>query len=369
MPCSTSINRALPALSRRQLLAAVCGAGLVLCAAVPTARGAQQPWEGVPADEPLRVAALKGPTAMGLVKLMDETDGAAQDGSDAARAYEFSIMAAPDEITPLLVKGELDIACVPANLASVLYNKTDGDVRVLAVNTLGVLYIVEMGDQVADIADLAGRTVFASGKGSTPEYALTYLLRANGLEPGEDVEVEWKSEHTECLASLLAAGEGAVALLPQPFVTSAQAKSPQVRVAIDLNDAWDACQRGEEEPSRLLTGVVLARAEVVEERPDAVDAFMADYAASVAYVNANVDEAAELVGAYGIIDAAVARTALPACNIVFIEGAPMRAALEGYLEVLYGQDPASVGGALPGDDFYYRGDERPDGDAAAVSAS
>lgn len=350
-----------PLLSRRALLSLATAVGVAaLC-------GTRSGTAAAAADGPLRVAALKGPTAMGLVKLMDDVDG-----GRAEHAYDVSILASPDEIVPLLVKGELDCACVPANLASVLYSKTEGGVCVLAVNTLGVLYIVETGDEIDGIDDLQGRTLYASGKGSTPEYALNYLLGAYGLEPGRDLEVEWKSEHTECLASLLAAGEGAVALLPQPFVTSAQAKNPQVRVAVDLTQAWDACQEGSENPSRLLTGVVVARAEAIRDRADDIDAFMADYADSVAFVNANLDQAAELVGAYDIVDEEVARVALPACNIVFEAGAAMRTALEGYLGVLYDADPTSVGGALPDGDFYYRGDEDlvfDDADAAAVTTS
>ena len=191
------------------------------------------------AESAPRVAALKGPTAMGMVKMM----------SDAPDAYGFTISAAIDEITPKLVKGEVDIAAVPANMASVLYNNTEGAVKVLAINTLGVLYIVENGDSgVSSIADLKGRTLYASGKGASPEYALNYLLAQNGLDPETDVTVEYKSEHAECLASLLA-NEGSLALLPQPFVTTAQMKQPTVQVALDLNDEWAKAQEGSEAPA------------------------------------------------------------------------------------------------------------------------
>ena len=290
-----------------------------------------------------RVAALKGPTAMGMVKMM----------SDAPDAYDFTISAAIDEITPKLVKGEVDIAAVPANMASVLYNNTEGAVKVLAINTLGVLYIVENGDSgVSSIADLKGRTLYASGKGASPEYALNYLLAQNGLDPETDVTVEYKSEHAECLASLLA-NEGSLALLPQPFVTTAQTKSENIRVALDLTEEWDTIQAESNAPSTLVTGVVVGRTEFVEEHPEAVSAFLDHYQASVEYVNANVDEAAQLVGQYEIVTAEVAQKALPECNIVFIEGAEMKDSLSGYLSVLFEQNPKSVGGALPNDAFYY----------------
>ena len=314
----------------------------MLCAAVMTLGAAAL------AETDVNVTALKGPTAMGMVKLMDEAESGAVDGN----AYTFDIAAAVDEVTPKIVKGETDIAAVPANLASVLYNNTQGEVQVLAVNTLGVLYIVESGDSVNSVEDLRGKTIYASGKGATPEYALNYILSENGIDPEKDVTIEWKSEHAECLAALLAE-DNAIAMLPQPFVTTAQTKSDKIQVRLDLTAEWDAIQKDSEAPSQLITGVVVARKAFVEENPEAVAAFMDSYAASVDFVNANIDEAAELVGKYEIVPAAVAQKAIPACNITFIAGDEMKQALSGYLNVLFEQNPKAVGGVMPGDDFYY----------------
>ena len=262
--------------------------------------------------------------------------------------YEFTLAASADEVSPKLMQGELDIACVPANLASVLYNRTDGGVVTLAVNTLGVLYIVENGNSVQSMADLAGRTIVASGKGSTPEYALRYLLTENGIDPDTGVTIDWKSEHSECVASL-ASGAATIAMLPQPFVTVAQTQLPDLRVALDLTEEWDALDNG----SALLTGVVVARADFVKEHPAAVSNFLAQYSASVDWVNANTAEAAELIGGYDIVDATVAEKALPYCNIVCVTGTEMMDMLSGYLSVLWEQDAESVGGGMPNDDFYY----------------
>ncbi len=289
--------------------------------------------------EGVRVAALKGPTAMGMVAMMNESDN-----------YDFEICAAADEITPKLAKGEIDIAALPANLAAVLYQRMEGEIEVLAVNTLGVLYIVTTDDSVNGIADLKGRTIYSAGKGATPEYALNYILRANGLEPGADVTVEYKAEHSECLSALLS-DEGSLALLPQPFITTALSKAPGMRVAIDLNAEWDALQNG----SALITGVVVARRVFVRDNSEIVSAFMDDYAASVEWVNANTADAAALIEKFDIVPAAVAEQALPACNICFIRGEEMKTKLSGYLGVLCEADSASVGGALPDDDFYYAG--------------
>ena len=290
----------------------------------------------------VRVGALKGPTAMGMVEMMQ----------DKADAYDFTLAAAPDEIVPLLVKGELDIAAVPANLGAVLYNNTQGAVKVLAVNTLGVLYIVERGDTVHSVADLKGRTLVTAGKGSTPEYALNYILKGNGLDPEADLTIEFKSEHAECLAAMLQ-DESVVAMLPQPFATVAQAKAEDIRIALDLTAEWDALQANAETPSAMITGVAVARAAFIEEQPEAVAQFMADYAESVAFVQENMADAAALIGQFDIFEAGPAQKALPYCNIVFIAGEEMRERLGGYLAALAEQDPAAVGGALPGEDFYY----------------
>lgn len=311
-----------------------------------------------PAEEPVnvRVAALKGPTAMGMVKMMKDSDKKMAQITDSSEAYDgesgnlynFTLAASADEVTPGLMQGELDIACVPANLASVLYNRTEGGIVTLAVNTLGVLYIVENGNAVASMADLAGKTIVASGKGSTPEYALRYLLTENGIDPDTGVTIDWKSEHSECVASL-ASGAATIAMLPQPFVTVAQTQLPDLRVALDLTEEWDALDNG----SALLTGVVVARADFVKEHPAAVSDFLEQYSASVDWVNANTADAAELIGGYDIVDAAVAEKALPYCNIVCVTGTEMMDMLSGYLSVLWEQDAESVGGAMPNDDFYY----------------
>ena len=325
-------------------MAALCLAlVLTLTAAACGKQEEEQPQEVT--GEQYSVAALKGPTAMGLVKLMHDAE---QEDASFVNDYTFTLAASADEVAPLLIKGELDMACVPANLAATLYQKTEGQIVTLGINTLGVLYIVENGNAVRSMEDLAGKTIVASGKDSTPEYALNYLLEENGLSPMDDVIVDWKSEHSECV-SALATGAATIAMLPQPFVTVAQSKIPDLRVALDLTQEWDALDNG----SALLTGVVVARREVVESNPAAVDAFLSDYAASVEWVNANTADAAALIGDYGIVEAAMAEQALPYCNIVCITGTEMKDKLSGYLQVLCDADSASVGGAMPGDDFYY----------------
>ena len=279
----------------KKLLALCLTLALVLSLAA-CGKQEEQPPETTPAS--YRIAALKGPTAMGLVKLMQDAAGGSV---ESGHPYDFTLAGSADEVTPALIKGELDMACVPANLAAVLYGKTEGAVEVLAVNTLGVLYIVENGSAVQSIADLKGQTIVAAGKGSTPEYALRYLLSENGIDPDNDVTIDWKNEHSECVAAL-ASNQATIALLPQPFVTVAQGQVEGLRVALDLSAEWDKLDNG----SRLITSVLVARKVFADEHPAAVRTFLSEYAASTDYANANPAEAAVRVEKYGIVKAAVA---------------------------------------------------------------
>ena len=342
-------------LSRRGFLG-VAGAG-VATLALSACVGTQDEKDAQPSSDAdagqadpvtVRTSALKGPTAMGLVEFMSLADAGELSDND----YQFQIVASPDEVTPLISKGEVDIAAVPANLASVLYNKTEGGVRVIAINTLGVLYICELGDTVHSVADLKGKTIYASGKGSTPEYGLAYVLEKNGLVVGTDVQIEWKSEHAECVQALATSSGPAVAMLPQPFVTTAQAQNDKIRVALDLTEEWDRVQMGDEKSS-MITGVAIVRSAFADENPEVLDAFIGHYVDSVDFVNNNVADAAELVGSYDIVPAAVAEKAIPECNIVCVTGEDMAEQLSGYLAVLADQNAKAVGGALPGEDFYY----------------
>lgn len=293
----------------------------------------------------LRVAGLKGPTTMGLINLVDDV---AQGESDID--LDFTMYGAADEIVPLLVKGELDAAAVPANLAATLYQKTEGAVQVAAINTLGVLYIVENSDaEYHSIADLKGKTILTTGKGTTPEYVLRYVLSENGLDPDTDVTIEYFSESTEVVAQMTARGEGTIAMLPQPFVTSALSQVEGLSVKFDMTEEWEKVAG-----SQLVTGVLVARTDAIEADPEAFDAFLTAYQASTEAANTDLEGTAALCESYGIVaKAALAQKALPECNIVFVTGDEMRTALETYFQVLYDADPSSVGGALPDDGFYY----------------
>jgi NitT/TauT family transport system substrate-binding protein len=293
----------------------------------------------------VRIGSLKGPTSMGLLFLMEEDESGRCENN-----YEFKMAVAADELLPLIVKGELDIALVPANVASVLYNKTEGGVVVLNINTLGVLYLVS-GDKTIDSMEaLKGRTVYLTGKGTTPDYVLRYLLAAGGLSE-DDCMLEYRSEATE-VAALLAENPEAVGLLPQPFVTVACMQNEQLGVVLDLNKEWSKAQ--EEAEEGMVTGVTVVRREFLEENKEAVDLFIADHKASASAINEAPAIGAEYVVKREIITKApVAQKAIPQCNITCISGDEMKQALEYYLKVLYEQSPESVGGALPQEDFYY----------------
>lgn len=292
------------------------------------------------------VASLKGPTTMGMVKLMQDAEA-----GETFNTYDVTMYGAADEISAGIANGNIDIANVPCNLASVLYNKTGGAISVVAINTLGVLYVVETGEAIQSVEDLKGKTIYSTGKGTTPEFALNYILRENGIDPETDVTIEYKSEATE-VAAVLAEAEDAIAVLPQPFVTTAMMQNENLRIALSLTDEWDKLQGND--GSTLVTGVTIVRNEVLEENPQAFAEFLKEYEASVAYTESNADETAALIASYEIVPKEpVAKKALPYCNISFISGEEMKEKVSGYLEVLYDADPTSVGGTLPDDAFYY----------------
>lgn len=314
----------------------------------PSATGGAQSTQSAQGGQKtaVKVAGLKGPTGIGMVKLMqDSKKGGAQND------YSFELVGAPDNIVSMISNGSVDIAAVPTNMAATLYNKTGGKVKLLALNTLGVLYILEKGESIQSIADLKDKTIYATGQASTPEYALNYILEANGLKAGQDVKVEYLAEHSELAAKALA-GQADIIMLPEPFVTTVLSKDAGFRVAVDLNNEW---KEASEDSSIFSMGALMVRTEFLENNKAAVDKFLEEYAASVKYVNENVDAAAELVAAENIMASKeLAAKAIPNCNIVYIEGKEMQEKTQPFLKLLYDNNPKSVGGSLPGEDFYYK---------------
>jgi NitT/TauT family transport system substrate-binding protein len=283
---------------------------------------------------PIPVATLAGPTGMGMVQMMDND------------AYDISILTSPDQITPKIINGEVSAAAIPSNLGALLYNKLGGQIQVVAVNTTGVLYILENGDTVSSLEDLAGKTIYATGQGATPEYVLNKILADNGLD---DVNVEYMGAHAD-LANALASGEVTLALLPEPFVSVVLAKNSDVSVKIDINKEWQSIFG---EDAAIPMGVLVASSEFAADT-DAMDQLIADYSASVEYVNGDIPSASEDIAAAGIVaSGAVAASAIPRCGITFQTGEACKAMLADYFDVMYESNPESLGGALPGDDFYF----------------
>jgi NitT/TauT family transport system substrate-binding protein len=314
-------------------------------APAPAVETADAPHDGNAETVTVRIGAMSGPTAMGMVKLMSDSEAGA-----AENVYDFADLAteASAMVTPL-AQGELDIAAVPSNLAAALYAKTNGGIRVLAVNTLGVLNLLERGETITGVKDLTGKKLYATGQGAVPEFVIRYLLTGNGIDPDQDLEIQWCADTTEAL-SYLKEAEGAIAVLPQPFATAAMSQVEGLRIVQDLNDAWAELDPGCE----ITTGVTVVRTAFAEEHPEAVETFLKEYSASAAYASEDVEGAAALTEKYGIVaKAPLAQKALPKCHIVCLTGSEMKEALEGFLQVLFDQKPEAVGGAMPGDDFYY----------------
>jgi NitT/TauT family transport system substrate-binding protein len=283
---------------------------------------------------PLAVATLAGPTGMGMIQLFDNP------------AYEVSLLTSPDQISPKVISGEVSVATIPSNLAAVLYNKMQGGIKIVSVNTMGVLYIVENGDTVSSIEDLAGKTLYATGQGATPEYVLNKILKENGLE---DVNVEYMGAHAD-LANAVAAGDVSLALLPEPYVSSVLAQNTDVTVKLDINEEW---RKIFGEDAGMPMGVTVV-SDALASDTASMNQLIADYTASVDYVLSDTDSAAADIVAKQIVGAeAVAKAAIPRCGISFITGEDCAAILDDYFQVMFESNPQSLGGAIPDQDIYY----------------
>ena len=285
---------------------------------------------------------LNGPTGMGAAKLLADNDA-----GETANHYEVTLGSDPSsEIVPKLNNGELDMAALPTNVAANLYNKT-GKIQLLALNTLGVLHILENGNTVNSLADLSGRTLYAINQGTNTEYVLDYLLTQSGLDPESDVDIQWKA--SEEVTALMAAGEIDLCMLPVPAATTVLAQNPDVRDAVDLSDAWTESGAA----GTFTMGCVVVRTEFAQEHPEAVSAFLTEYEASINYIKDDPEAGAALIEQYGIVPkAAIAQAAIPQANMIFTAGADMKS-ISSYYEVLFAADPESIGGSIPDDAFYY----------------
>lgn len=288
---------------------------------------------------------ISGPTGIGAVNLMDKAEK-----GEGSENYNFTVAASPDEVVSKISNGEADIAAVATNMASSLYNKTKGGVKIIAVNTMGVLYVLNnKGNEVKSIADLKGRTIYTTGQGANPQYIIEYLLTENGVDPAKDVKIEYKAEGTD-LVPVWANDPEAVIIAPQPVASTINAKYEDSTQSLDLTEEWTKVSPD----SALMMGCVVVRTEFLNENPQAVEAFLTDYEQSINAVTEDIETTASLCEKYGIVAAAaVAKKAIPYCNICFVTGSEMKEQLTGYLNVLYTANPKSIGGAMPGDDFWY----------------
>lgn len=277
-----------------------------------------------------KIVGISGPTGVGMVHLMED--------------YDITLSSAPEEVVGKVANKEADIAAVPTNVAAALYKKTNGALKVLCVNTLGVLYIMDKDGSIKSFADLDGKTIYTMGEGSNPQYTLEYLLKKNNV----NATLKFAATNDELVAKM-AKGEAEIAMVPQPAATTAAAKTG-FKIALDVTAEWDKVSTD----SKLMMGCIVVRNEYLEANPKTVEQFLADYKASIEKVNTDVASAAALCEQYKIIPAAaVAEKAIPKCNIVYMDGADMKSGLEGYLNVLFNANPASIGGAMPAADFYY----------------
>ena len=295
----------------------------------------------------INVTAIAGPTGVGLVNLMKKQEDAA-----AANNYKFNVVSDPTQAVAAISNGSADIAAVPTNLASTLYKKTEGKVQVLALNTLGVLHMLSNGVEINSVADLKGQTIYTQGQGANPEYILKYVLEKNGLDPEKDVKIEFVADN-DALAAVMINGTAKVAMVPEPKASAILLQNAAIQRVLNMTEEWGKVS---EEGSRLVMGCVIARKEFVEQNPAAVAKFLEEYQASIEDIATDVEKCAAFCESYGIIpNAALAKKAIPNCGLTYLDGAELKAHLSAYLNILFGYNPAAIGGQVPADDFYYAG--------------
>lgn len=323
-----------------------------LVSKAPTAKTptTEAPTTTAPKKPEVRITTIAGPTGVGMAQLM-----AQKDAQKTANAYTFDVVDDPTKAVAAVSNGSTDIAAVPTNLAATLYKKTSGKVQILAVNTLGVLYMLDNGAGIKAVADLKGKEIYSSGQGANPEYVLRYILEKNGLNPDKDVKLHFV-EDNDALAAAIVQGAAQVAMVPEPKVTvclvqmKAAGKTVPT-VALNMTEEWNKVAGGS---STLMMGCVIARKEFVEKNGAAVQAFLKEYESSITAVKSDVEAAAGWCETYKIIPkAAIAKQAIPRCGLTFVTGAAMKQQLSGYLDVLFKANPKVVGGSMPADDFYY----------------
>ena len=294
----------------------------------------------------MNVYVLSGPTGIGAVNLWAKAEA-----GETQNTYNFNLVAQNDEIVAAISKGEADIAAVATNLASTLYAKTEGNVTVLAVNTLGVLSILTNGTELNSIADLKGKTLYSPGQGANPEYILRYVLEGNGINPDTDLTVKFVADGIE-LPGIWANEPDAVIMAPQPVATSILMKYTDAKTAFDMTEEWEKISGAQ----NLMMGCVIVRNDYLEANPGAVKTFLNEYEASINAATADAAATGALCEKYGIIPkAAIATKAIPHCGLTFVAGADMKTNLSAYLDIMFKANPKSIGGAMPADDFYYVG--------------
>lgn len=316
---------------------------LVLCFSLSAC--SQDKQEEMKPKQSVNIAALKGPTGIGMSQLMEKNEK-----GESLNNYNFTLAGSPDEIVAKIVNGEIDIAAVPTNLASSIYNKTNGDIKVAAINTLGVIYILENGNEINSLKDLNNKTIYISGKGSVPEYVFKYILDKNNI----NADIQYKTEHAE-LANLMAAGEVEICMLPEPYVTSVLMNNKNTSIAVNLTDEWKNIEITQDNPAELAMGCIVVRREFIKKNKADFDNFLDEYKTSTEFANQNIEETAKLTEKFGIMPKAeIVKAAIPNCNIVYIDGNEMTNSLKLFYNILFEQNNASIGGRIPDDEIYYK---------------
>ncbi len=298
------------------------------------------------------VAVLRGPTAIGMIKLIDEKY--APEGSQ----LEYVMEQSPEVLSAKLLNGELDFATIPTNMAANLYNKGVG-YQIAGVNVWGVMYVVSNGGNISTWNDLKGKEISCTGQGAVSDLVFKYLLMKNGIDPNKDVHLTYIAAPAE-LAQAAIAGKIQISVLPEPWVTNVLAQNKNLKIALDLQKEWTvlnapADKKQETEKQAYAQTCLVVKKEFAQAHPEIVKQFLSECEQETEWINTHPSEAGKLVEKHQLgLTASAAQASIPRCNLSWADAGKARPAVETFLKVLMNYSPQSVGGKLPDDAFYYQ---------------
>ncbi|MDX9846980.1 MAG: MqnA/MqnD/SBP family protein [Tenuifilaceae bacterium] len=297
--------------------------------------------QGSKSKDYVTIATLKGPSAMGMIKLIDSLNHTSD------KRIRVEILNEPIQVRKMVIDGTADFAILPTTMAAILYNRGI-DYQLAAIPVWGTLYLFGTDTTITAWNMLRGKTINLMGKGMTPDVLFKHLLIENGINPDVDVRLDYRFPTHIDLANAVAAGQAKLGVISEPLVSLVMERNSKIKAIFDLNAEW---QKVMDMP--IAQTAFLVKGELANANKELVDRILKSYDYSTQWVNQNPDSAAHLIVKYDILPSVeVARKSIPRSNLYFSRVRSIRMEIESYLNVFYQMNPDIVGGRLPDENFY-----------------